>query len=975
MMGDGKSAASGYGMDVHELINAFHTVSDSEAQPGGPLYEQFCAEIARLDMTGRDAWWSAMKIKADEWTRSDIARGRRLAEWMIALADQVNSPLHRAVGLLALGNAFSIGLGEYRQAVNCYDAAAAIYTAQNRPVEEAQSQIGKIYALSNLGRYDDALADGERARRVLAEHGESLLLARLLVNLAILRGRQGQDAEALSLLDQASSEYSKLGESAEIHRLRVELNRALLLRNLGRFGEANTASQAVLDAHQRAGRVVDAARAKQSLGVSSYLQGRYNEALALLEEARVVFLNDKRQRHAMLVELFLSDCLLQLRRFSDVLEKCRQVRELFSGLGTRFEVGQAILNEASAYTNLGRYNDAHASLDEARSLFEQEGNPAAVAETDLHRAGILLAENRAEEVLSLAKACEEVFTSLELPVKQARACLAGARAALALGQVSLAEEQARRALSAGEALFLPDLTYPSRYTLGLAALRQGRGLEGLAAFEQAIEDLELLRGQMMVEFRAGFVEDKGRLYEDTVELCLSLGQVDRGLEFCERAKSRALLDLLSHRADLSIRALTPDDRPLVDELMRLRAERDLLYRRRIGGEGFGERGGGGELTDASTEDARVMAIEKRITTLWHNLLIRSSNYASQAALWQVRTEPVQPYLPPGALLVEYFAVHDRLVAFLVTPDQTEAVYLPASLSQVQHLMQLFWLNLKSVPRSSPDRRPALEASLRGVFVKLYSLLVAPFASRLEGIQKLIIVPHGPLHYLPFHALYDGQQYLLERVAVSSLPGASILRYCREARPASQGLLAVGHSYGGRLPFTRQEAASISGLWAGSALIEDQATLDAFRATAPHQRVLHLATHGEFRSDNPLFSGLALADGWLTTLDVFGLRLNASLVTLSACETGRSVVGGGDELQGLMRSFLAAGAASLVVTLWTVEDQSTALLMDSFYRALSGGHDKGAALRLAQRELMQSNEAYRHPYFWAPFCLVGDEGKL
>jgi CHAT domain-containing protein len=120
-------------------------------------------------------------------------------------------------------------------------------------------------------------------------------------------------------------------------------------------------------------------------------------------------------------------------------------------------------------------------------------------------------------------------------------------------------------------------------------------------------------------------------------------------------------------------------------------------------------------------------------------------------------------------------------------------------------------------------------------------------------------------------------------------------------------------------------------------------------------------------------GLALADGWLTTLDIFNWRLQASLVTLSACQTGRSVVAGGDELLGLMRAFLAAGAASLVASLWAVEDRSTALLMENFYRQLAAGAGKGAALRAAQLSLLDG--AYVHPYYWAPFFLVGDAGPL
>jgi CHAT domain-containing protein len=158
-------------------------------------------------------------------------------------------------------------------------------------------------------------------------------------------------------------------------------------------------------------------------------------------------------------------------------------------------------------------------------------------------------------------------------------------------------------------------------------------------------------------------------------------------------------------------------------------------------------------------------------------------------------------------------------------------------------------------------------------------------------------------------------------------------------------------------------------------------VDHIRELAAECRILHVAAHGDFRPDNPLFSGLALADGWLTTLDIFNLQLNASLVTLSACQTGRSVVSAGDELLGLMRAFLSAGAASLALSLWAVEDRSTAQLMKTFYQCMLAGQTKAAALRQAQLQFIRASHTaagpapYTHPYYWAPFFLVGDAGNL
>ncbi|HEX7976685.1 MAG TPA: CHAT domain-containing tetratricopeptide repeat protein [Anaerolineales bacterium] len=956
--------------------------------PDGPGERRLLLEqVAQLAPDEQDQLLEGLKQQADQLMRTDVRRCIAVSDLMLALAQVTGNPLHRALGLLAIANAHNVALGEYRQAVEYYDRAAEIYAAQGEVVRQAQSQIGKIHALAQIGRYSDALEAGEWARKVLRDHQEWFHLARLKVNLAIIHARLGQDTEALALFDLARESYRQMGIEGEPHWLRIELNRAVVLRNLGRFEEAIEASRTAMEMHRKLGQEVAAARAQQTLAVTYFVLGRYNEALALLEEAREILQKDGRLRHAMLVELFISDCLLQLRRFPDVLEKCRSVRALFSELGTRYEVAQAILNEASAYTGLARYPEALASIGEARRLFEQEGNPVAVADSDLQAARVSLELGQPEASLSLAQGCAEVYQAHDLPVWQARAYLVAGRAALACGKLAEARGLVSQALAVGEAHHMPVLTYPSRHLLGQLAIQAGDPRGGLACFDRAIQELELVCGRMMVEFRANFIEDKERIYQDTVGLCLDLGEDLRGLEYAERAKSRALLDLLAYRLDLSITARSEADLPLVEELGRLRNERDHYYRRLESGDGYGQRGDTGDLsTPAPTGEQKVLEIEKRITGLWHKLLIRNADYARDASMWQVRTEPIQPYLDPDTLLLEYYVAQGRLVVFRVTAGQVKAVRLPTDLPQVQRSLQLLWLNLKTVPRSAPERLAALSANAQGILSKLYQQLIAPLAGEapegdgpaLRSYRRLVIVPHGPLHYLPFQALHDGQSYLLEGREVSYLPGASFLRYSREARPSGQGLLCVGHSYQGRLPYTLQEASAIAGMWPGQAMLEEQATLAQFRAAAPGPRLLHLAAHGDFRPDNPLFSGLALADGWLTTLDVFNLRLNASLVTLSACQTGRSVVGGGDELLGLMRSFLAAGAASLVSTLWAVEDHSTARLMQAFYQNLAAGQTKGAALQQAQLGLLHDpidGDKYQHPYFWAPFFLVGDAGYL
>jgi CHAT domain-containing protein len=912
-----------------------------------------------------------LKQRADSYMRTDLSRCWHVAGLLHLMARQSDNPVYRALALRAEGNAYTLGQGDYQQGVACYDAAAEIYGRLHQVREQARSQNGKIYALANLGKYDEALAVGQWAAQIFRDLEEWLPLAETTVNLAIIYGRLSQDSTALALLDQARDLYQRAGPDGAPRLLVVEMNRAILLRNLGRFHESITTHLSLLETYDSQGKAVDAARARQNLAMTYFILGRYNEALALLDVAREAFEGDGRYRHAMLVELFTGDCLLQLRRFPEALEKCQRARQLFSKLGTPFEIGKCLLQEAHAFMGLARHDDARASLQEARALFAQEGNRPALADADLYIAQVMLQQQELPAALRLAQGAADVFRQHDLPLGEARAYLLAARIAFSLDHQAEAQTYTAQALAIAQAHHLPTLIYQGQQIQGELAARQNRPDEALAAWLAGIEALERLYSSLMLEYRANFAEDKNRLYENVVALYLAQGDAAHGLHFAERAKSRALRDLLAYRLDLRIAARSAADQPLVDRLLALRAERDRLYRRWHTGEEVGQREDpAAQLSAQQHIGQRVLELEQQITAAWHKLLVHNADYAQDAVLWRPPAGAAAADLDAETLLLEFFSLDGQLVAFLATREGVEAVRLPATTAQVQQLLQRLWLNLRAAPQGRLAGQAALIRNAQAVLHQLYRQLILPIRPKLDGWRRLIVVPHGPLHYLPMHALYDGAAYLLEQVEISYLPAASLLAYCHQTSQAANGLLALGYSGNGRLPQAPQEAQRIARAWPGDTLLEDEATLANLRRHAADYRLLHLATHGEFRPDNPLFSGLALADGWLTTLDIFNLRLQASLVTLSACQTGRNLVGGGDELLGLMRAFLAAGASSLVATFWPVEDTLTADLMQRFYAALATGAGKGAALRQAQLPYLD-----RHPYFWAPFFLTGDTGPL
>ena len=765
----------------------------------------------------------------------------------------------------------------------------------------------------------------------------------------------------------------------------AEQNRAEVLRNLGKFADAIAASQIAWRGFSDTGQNVEAARAQEALATTYSILGRYTEAIELLEKAKERFIADGRIDDVAIAELQMSDYLLEQRRLKEALAYCLEARQHFERINSQYEVAQTYLNEAIAHTGLKQHKEAFIALSKARQLFEIENNPVWMATTDLEMARTLSRQGQFENAIQIAQACENIFQIRHLPLKCAQAKLIAAQATLALGQESQAEKLAHEVLNLADDKAIPWLSYAARVLLGALAAQQGRHAAALMEYDQAITYLEQLRSRLMVEFRAGFVEDKQTAYEEAANLALILHQPVRALDYAERAKSRALLDLLAYRLDLSVQPRHPDDEMLVAELGHLRSERDQQVRRM-------EAAAKETRQQVEADQQRVLALEKQITERWHTLLIRNADYAKDMALWQVHTEPAQSLLPPGTALLEYFAAGPDLIAFVATQRDVQAQRIPGGMAKAQGLLRNLWLNFKTVPGARPHQLNNLTANAREVLSQLHGLLLAQVQAALAAHPHWIVVPHGPLHYLPFHALHDKADgthgaYLTEQREISYAPSASVLKYCQRSSLLSlregshpmrgEGSIACfGHSHDGRLPLAVAEAQQVAhimgSVMSSTAFVESETTLSNLKNSASQCDVLHLATHGDFRADNPLFSGLSFADGMLTTLDVFGLRLRASLVTLSACQTGRNVLSGGDELLGLMRALLSAGASSLLLSLWRVADDSTLHWMHDFYAALKAGHTKSAAVQAAN---LQSLNSHAHPFFWAPFVLVGHFGKL
>jgi len=470
-------------------------------------------------------------------------------------------------------------------------------------------------------------------------------------------------------------------------------------------------------------------------------------------------------------------------------------------------------------------------------------------------------------------------------------------------------------------------------------------------YAAAQDRIESLRAALETDLnKRSFRADKQLLYDGYIRLSVELFGARAGLEALERSKARNLLDLMATR---EVDFATPWTR----QIHQLRRE---INRKTV------------------PDQTRVLAagkerlVEKDIAR-YRAIVVQMKKEAPELASFvsadHLPCREIAAQIPPRTALCAYHLARDYGFIFTVSNGRARVVEIkldrPALTARIRSLRESIF------NRAAPQ----VDTLAR----ELYDQLVRPVVKHLDA-GRIVIVPDKALFYLPFAALHDGQAYLIERFSLAYTPSVGILKYARtKARPKTGRVLALGNPDLGNpdmdLPSAQAEAQTVAGRFAGSRVyLGPQATETVARSAAARFDIIHFATHGEFSTADPLYSSLRLAadtqnDGRLEAAEIFSMRISPWLVTLSACRTGLGVVTSGGEVIGLNQAFIYAGAPAVVSSLWSIGDESTALLMDKFYENLKA-MPRDAALRAAQVDMIYSGQ-YHRPFYWAAFYLTGD----
>jgi CHAT domain-containing protein/tetratricopeptide (TPR) repeat protein len=961
--------------DLEASLLALHDEARAHAQAGavdqaGAAWRRAADAAQAENLPLLTAWLRsrAGKVNSDagRWAEADEAYRQAVAE-----AQAAEQPLVAASLLREWGSPFR-RRSDWNQAEECYQRALA-EGAKVAPASLASAQ--SLNALGVLAWYrGDLAAAEERHRQALAlREGlapRSVVVAASLNNLGLVSDVRGDLAaaeayhrRALAVREQVLPGSTDVAIS--LHNLSIVLSgrrgfaaaEELELRALAIFEKLDPDSQ-------------DVASTLGGLGLLAYYRRDAPAARAYLERALSLF------------------------------EKIAPESD---------DTAHGIFNLGNAAHLEGDFAEAEALYRRALALGDKTSPRSSFAASTRAALGELLIQrgplDEAGEHLRQALAMREAQVPGSLYVAESHQMLGDL--AVAQGDLARAEERYQAALDIRRRLApRTDKEAESLHELGLVKRRRGHAA---AADELLCAAIDSLEGQSARlgghdESRALFDTNFTSYYRDCLETLVDRGQPAAALQVLERSRARSLLALLAER-DVRF------DADLPEELARERRLNDTEYDRAQTSLLHAT-----EAAEIERLQQRREAARRRREEVAARVRLASPRLASLRYPEPLDLSGVRAALDPGTVLLAYSvgAVRTTLFAVEATPpagDGLTVIALPVGRDELRRRVEA----LRVLIQGRKPRR-----LLRDPSTQLYDLLVRPADAQVARAERLLISPDGPLHTLPFDALVKvpdraggsgRERYLVEwkplhvvnsgtvyaelKKRRGGTPGESTLvafgdpRYPAPARaaairdPSLRSVVREGLSLR-PLPASRGEVQAIAGLYGASAraYLAGDATEERAKATGRQVRYLHFACHGFLNERFPLESGLVLSipegsgegrdNGLLQAWEIFeGVRLDADLVTLSACETALGRDMGGEGLVGLTRAFQYAGARSVLASLWKVADRSTAALMTGFYGELKAGRSRDAALRAAQMAMIASGRPTAHPFYWAAFQLMGD----
>jgi len=878
-------------------------------------------------------------------------------EQSLALLQTEKRPELLAPVLGSLGATY-IRVGKKQKGLEYLERSLSLF--QENPDRNIETQLLSVMGavFSSLGQRQKGLELAQRGLQLARAEKDRANEARALMSLGEIHNSLGDRQGALRDYNEAL----RVGQEANDRSWKptVLSHMAAIYLDFGEIDRSTALCEAAIKASETEGEPEDAALGLNGLAVIADLRAEPLKALRYYQRALTLARAIKAQSREAGALANIAAVYDSFHQYEQALEVIHEAVAIYRDDEDPSGESTALANMGIIYDRMGRHREALESLNRALALQRANENREGQAHTLLGLGDAYRNSGDTAKALEAYAESLALMTAVEDRIGETKVCSKLGLAYYEQGNYQKASEYYLRGLplsrTAGnrreEAVLLA--------SLGLLHEDKGDLKEAEALYEQGLEAIEYIRtAARLEELKTEIASGTAELYSRAILLKLRFGKPAEAFELSERARARTLLDQMNGaRIDMRKSA----DRDLIEQEQSLRFELASLEKK------LTEEIARGALPEACASlQERLNQGRQAYAEIVIRLKASNPEYAELQGYSPVSRVEIQRLLGLDTTLLSYYVTASKILVFVITRDSFNVVEIPVGEKELQDAIAWF--------RSFASLRDPEPASLK----QLGGWLIAPVRQHIKT-ARVCVIPHGILHQLPFAALYDGKNYFGEQHTIYYLPAASLLPVIeKRTRQAGTRMLALAQANATGWPSLRyvdQEAGAIARLYQGKALLTGQSSKAEVLRLAVDYNFLHIASHAELNPRSPLFSRILLTpdqngNQGLEVREVYELNLSrTTLVVLSACETQLGTQSRGDDIVGLNRAFIFAGASTVIASLWTVDDRATGFLMHSFYTHLKRGTGKAEALRMAQSE---TRRQYPNPYYWAAFVLTGDGG--
>jgi CHAT domain-containing protein/tetratricopeptide (TPR) repeat protein len=851
------------------------------------------------------------------------------------------------------------------------------------------------------GLFTQALELYQKGLKYAQEANDPANLCYSLYDLASTLEDVGERDQAIQFFLQAIEIANQIGYKTILPRLHsgiagVYMDQCIFDRAAQHFRHA-------LQAAEDAGSKADMAMVLNNLGNLYWTQRFFDQALSYYHQSLRIAEEIKHQKG---IALLLSN-LGALYSAEGLPEKALvyQLRALQAReqMGDRYGMTISLNNIGVVYANQKKYDRAIESYQRALKISEEIGDKPGVVVVSKNLGNAFLGQDEYQEAEKYYKSSLSLAKEINYKEYIGFTSEAIGNVHLKLHKLPQATDWFTKALSIGEEVTSPLMIWSAQYGLAKTYQEIGDNRKSLHFYQAAIDEIEKVRSRTSSEeSKSGFLAKNFEVYQDLIALLIELEKkypdrnyVSQAFDYSEKAKARAFLDTLAEFRSGIRKGLSEEQKRKESVILqKVSSLQSQLWE---------------ESDDAKQQEARkkLEDAEIELDRFIVDLRLNNPEYAELRYPEPYDLKKAQRQLDPKTVILEYFLGKTHSYIFAVDTNTMQTASLPPR-ERLEESVRKYLERIRNPPRASL----AVDANrLQKEFEKqsqeLFHQLIAPVQKTISGKENLVLILDGVLHYVPFETLLmDKDRLMIENFRIAYAPSITIWANLKEKskQQNSKQFIAFGDpvlpsdSTEGkvvrspfrdlsRLRYTREEIEGIASLYPQPFLktyLGKDATESKFKINEiSDYKIIHFATHAMIDEEMPRRSVVILSpdakegtDGVLQMHEIWNLNLNAQLVVLSACQTGLGKLVSGEGMISLMRAFFYAGAKNVVVSLWNVDDKSTADLMKNFYVHMKSGHSQSESLRQAKLDMIRTAKsgsgyaAYKDPYYWAPFVLVG-----